>query len=761
MLYTPEEIRSIYDEYQRRRALNIPITEEFARQLKDAAVGVKNYTSELETSLNRLKTTGKGLFNSLRTNQQGASVFNDTIRATGDATAVFAKQLGRFGGVVGFLAKAGVEYIAAANEQSDALFNGYTELTRFGAGFDTGLDGVFRVNQQLGYSIADMQKFIGIVEKNRQVFPMFRGTVTRGVKAFGDVTDSLRGYEYEFRMMGLSQDDVNNSVANFLQIQTMTGRSQTQNLAELSKGAYQYIQQQTLLTRLTGETADAQRSVNEQMANNAVFQAVQRDLRVRRQAALAAGDTDEAARLEEQARQNILAIQLAPDPARKGLMEAMGGFVGASEDVEKSMLLMPEATRMAMEQRHSAIDIIGTGSQEADDRMNQFLNTLGRLGLFEDYFGSVVAARKLSLMGDREVLAAREAAVLNEMAQQKNLKDETSDYVKMQMEQRRTREGIEDFINVGINFTTAGMRKFAEAANLASDTLAKTAGVGVRSPGAAAATPAATATTSTARTSRRAGGAATGAGAPLSTTPGATTGARSTDRLLDLIGSVESRGNYNILVGGRTEPSLTNMTVAEVLEFQSSMTGRGHESTAVGKYQIIRGTLQDLVKSGAVSLNDVFSPATQDRLAIALLNRRGYQRYLQGNMSVDQFADRVAMEWASFPMPDGRSFYAGVGSNKALVDRSTVVAALQGYRFGGIAENPDSSSMMEVELHGTEAVVPLPDGRSIPVEMPNYANNIMMQTEALTEQTQRLNQLISVMRTRNQISEKILRAYQS
>jgi hypothetical protein len=66
-----------------------------------------------------------------------------------------------------------------------------------------------------------------------------------------------------------------------------------------------------------------------------------------------------------------------------------------------------------------------------------------------------------------------------------------------------------------------------------------------------------------------------------------------------------------------------------------------------------------------------------------------------------------------------------------------------------------------VELHGTEAVVPLPDGRSIPVEMPNYASNLAVQTEALSEQTQRLTELISVMRTRNQLSQKILRAYQT
>jgi hypothetical protein len=234
----------------------------------------------------------------------------------------------------------------------------------------------------------------------------------------------------------------------------------------------------------------------------------------------------------------------------------------------------------------------------------------------------------------------------------------------------------------------------------------------------------------------------------------------SAQALLDLIGRVESRGQYTALVGNnRFEPQLTSMTVQEVLKFQQGMLNRGHESTAVGKYQIIRGTLQSLVDDGAVALNETFSPATQDRLAIALLNRRGYQRYLQGALTVHEFADRVAMEWASFPMPDGRSYYAGVGSNKALVDRNTVISTLKGYRFGGIAEGPDSGYM--VELHGNEAVVPLPDGRSIPVEMPDFSSDIRAQINALIDQNNRLGDLVSIMRTRNQISEKILRAYQS
>jgi muramidase (phage lysozyme) len=709
-----------------------------------ASQWAKDYTYQLETSLNQLKSAGVGLFNKFKDGQEGASVYNDSMRAGADLLATFLKALGPLGVILGLVVKAGAEYVAAANEQSDALFDGYTKLTKFGAGFDTGLDGVYRVNQQLGYSTREIEKFVGILSKNQQVFPMFRGTVTRGVTAYGDLVDRLREFETEFRVLGLSVDDVNHSVANYLQVQTMIGMSQRQDLDQLSRGAYNYIQQQMLVSRLTGQNADAQRATEEQMANNAVFQVVQRELRLKYQAAMAAEDTAEAARIQSQMNENRKLILMAPVDVQKGLMDAMGGFVGASEDAQRSLLLMPEATRMAMSQRHQGVDVLDVGSKEARERLNQFSNTLAALGEFDGVFGSYVGAREMDLLTTRQSLAARAEEAQTQIDERKRVKDSTAAFAATVVEQRRTRESFEDAINLGMNSATAAMRGLTAAANAAAQATGRVAGTPTpRSSTGGPPTPA--------------------AGTPAAGTPAAVSESQapkgSTQALLDLIGRVESRSNYNVLVGGRAEPQLTNMTVAEVLEYQQGMRSRGHESTAVGKYQIIRSTLGDLVKTGAVSLDEQFSPATQDRLAIALLNRRGYQRYLQGALTVHEFADSVAMEWASFPMPNGRSFYAGVGSNKALVDRSTVVSTLQGYRFGGVAEGPDSGYV--VELHGTEAVVPLPNGRSIPVDMPDFSAGVRAQRDAIAEQNSRLDDLITIMRTRNQISEKILRAYQS
>ena len=152
--------------------------------------------------------------------------------------------------------------------------------------------------------------------------------------------------------------------------------------------------------------------------------------------------------------------------------------------------------------------------------------------------------------------------------------------------------------------------------------------------------------------------------------------------LLDFIGQKESNGNYNILVGGRTEPNLTNMTIAEVIEFQKGMRSRGHESTAVGKYQIIRKTLEGLVAAGYARMDEKFSPQTQDKLAVGLLKIRGLNKYLSGKMPPEQFADNLSKEWASLPYKTGASYYAGVGSNKAGGSREAFVNIVKAGNIG-------------------------------------------------------------------------------
>ena len=222
-----------------------------------------------------------------------------------------------------------------------------------------------------------------------------------------------------------------------------------------------------------------------------------------------------------------------------------------------------------------------------------------------------------------------------------------------------------------------------------------------------------------------------GGGSPPATAPASTSSssaptggpnALNLEKLLNYIGQKEAQGNYNMLVGSKIKSDLTSMTVAEVMKFQDNMiSGKGptgkHESTAVGKYQIIQETLAGLIRNGVIKPGDIFNSSTQDRAAIALLKEKGMNSYLRGKMSKEQFADAVAQVWASMPLGSGQSAAAGIGSNKALGTRAEYLAAFA--RDGGIFDGPKSG--YAATLHGHEAVIPLKDG-AVPVSMSQEFN---------------------------------------
>lgn len=154
--------------------------------------------------------------------------------------------------------------------------------------------------------------------------------------------------------------------------------------------------------------------------------------------------------------------------------------------------------------------------------------------------------------------------------------------------------------------------------------------------------------------------------------------------LLDLIARVESKGNYNAYFGnaGNTSITFTEMSIADVLSWQEDFIAAGHPSSAVGRYQIISTTLKGLVQQLNIDTNQPFNEAMQDKMAIALLERRGATEYVNNQIDGRQFAAELAKEWAALPRVVGdrpeQSYYAGDGLNKALVKVDEVLRVVGG-----------------------------------------------------------------------------------
>ena len=153
--------------------------------------------------------------------------------------------------------------------------------------------------------------------------------------------------------------------------------------------------------------------------------------------------------------------------------------------------------------------------------------------------------------------------------------------------------------------------------------------------------------------------------------------------LLNLIGRIESNDNYNAYFSNskNTEIRFTEMTVAEVLAWQANFVAQGNASSAVGRYQIINTTLSGLVSRKIVSADELFSEATQDLLAIALLERRGSLEYVTKQLAPEQFAANLAKEWAALPRVLGgdpnASYYQSDGLNKSRTTVAEVMKAIE------------------------------------------------------------------------------------
>ena len=153
--------------------------------------------------------------------------------------------------------------------------------------------------------------------------------------------------------------------------------------------------------------------------------------------------------------------------------------------------------------------------------------------------------------------------------------------------------------------------------------------------------------------------------------------------LLALIAEAESKGNYNAYFGNAANKStnFTEMTVEEVLAWQHRYVADGSPSSAVGRYQMLNGTLAGLVNEQGIDASQKFDKALQDSLAVALLERRGATAYVNKQITKEEFAAELSKEWAGLPRVTGenpeQSYYAGDRLNKALVDVGAVLGAIQ------------------------------------------------------------------------------------
>jgi hypothetical protein len=162
--------------------------------------------------------------------------------------------------------------------------------------------------------------------------------------------------------------------------------------------------------------------------------------------------------------------------------------------------------------------------------------------------------------------------------------------------------------------------------------------------------------------------------------------------LADLIGKAESENNYNAynrgtaggkILGAKFKRSLVTSHLSAILADMDLPPTNTNRLFAVGRYQIIQGTLKDAIESLKLDKTAVFDEALQDKILTDYILKRKRPQifdYICGLSSDIKAATLAASkEWASIADPNTGYSHYGNG-NVASVTAAQLNVALKNAR---------------------------------------------------------------------------------
>jgi len=222
------------------------------------------------------------------------------------ATGAFGLLQKTIGSVIGV----GVNLIKAFGDGTGTLTDMVSAIPGIGSilGMFTGyLDNTLTVFQQLSSSGASfnnnltllrtsaagakvsLESFAGLIGQNTEGLAAFGGTVTQGAIMFGKARKALNRYEGDLLNMGLTFEEINEGLMDYMTLNRAGSRGQQQDMAALAEGSAMYSKSLLTLSKLAGKDIKAQKEALAAKQNDIAFQMQLAKLRPEERAKVQAG----------------------------------------------------------------------------------------------------------------------------------------------------------------------------------------------------------------------------------------------------------------------------------------------------------------------------------------------------------------------------------------------------------------------------------------------------------------------------------------
>lgn len=362
---TAELLRRVNEEMERLGY----VTDETARALQDAQTGVKNFAKKADQaadltlkSFTSVATAGTEAAKAMHDGAKGNQAFNsslDKMREGVEATGALLTAIIPGGPVIkAFIAAATlatgklIDLQKVAGKMSDDLFKGFQGLGKSGAAAADGMTGLQAGMRKLGLGIQDMEGYTRLIGESSKDLALFKGSVFEGRKAFEDIGQGMRQYNYQLRAAGLTQEEINAGTMSYLRLQTRLGQSQTQSTQQLADGAKKYLVEQDALTKLTGQAREEREKEREAALSEQRFRAKIEEVRATQGDAAAQRLIDAndliSSRSKEagQAFRDLSTGMVTTEAAQKGLISSNGELMRVAQAVADGQMSAVEATQI-------------------------------------------------------------------------------------------------------------------------------------------------------------------------------------------------------------------------------------------------------------------------------------------------------------------------------------------------------------------------------------------------------------------------------
>ena len=479
--YTPEEIHGLIKAWNDAILSGTPITQDMANAMKDAEKGIKGWAKSLSDSQQKMSKGVVDFTKAMYNGQQGMSAMNGAVDSLAGGleallliipgSALLKAGLYAASKAVGFFA----EGIKTVNKQSDAVFKAYQDLSKSGAAAAGGMTEITANMQKLGYGLEQLDQMTAIIKENSAALAAFGGTAASGTRAFADAASQIQRSEVgkSLQMLGKTPDDINRGIAMFVKQQQLSGVTSTNINKNLADRSAEYIKQLDLMSKLTGESAEAlQENRNQAMAENAFNQTIY-ELRKK-------GDQASTDLANEYLKMSDM---LKSSPAlQKDYWRSIGGDVSASG---KMMTMgMSDFALYTQDKNFKAaagMDKLVSGMKQFDESGMASMYKFN--GAMDDaVYDAETRSRILSRNSDVSMKQQEDLAKAQQELQQKGLDPATKAQIELRINQMKSRDSLQSFVRMGVDPATSSLAELSKITNkitgVVPGNIASTQGIG-------------------------------------------------------------------------------------------------------------------------------------------------------------------------------------------------------------------------------------------------------------------------------------------